>query len=325
MNKKTFMKTRQPAWEEFSELLAKRQKAKRYYLSGAEVQQFSTLYRELCNDLSMVRSRKLGEDLEAYLNALVSRGHNLFYQSPPVNVGQFWHFVFVDYPRTFRANWKYFLLASLLFFGPFLCSWVAVQIEPELAERILSSEQLEDMSTMYSEESVEERRDVSVVQFGEERSGMFGFYIFNNVGIALRTFAGGILFGVVTVYTLISNGLVLGTVSGFLLSEGHGDRFLSFIISHGSFELTAIAIAGGAGLILGHSMIHPGQQTRFQALKTRGVDALKIALGAAVMLVVAAFLEAFWSPADIPNFFKYTMGSTLWLVVALYLMFSGRK
>ncbi|QDU81914.1 hypothetical protein Pla110_36650 [Polystyrenella longa] len=325
MNKKTFMQSRRHAWEEFSDLLEKLKKSKRHYLSGPEVQQFSTLYRELCNDLSMVRSRKLGEDLEAYLNALVSQGHNLFYQSPPVNFGEFWNFVFIDYPRTFRANWKYFLLASLLFFGPFLVSWIVIQINPDLAERVISSEQLEDMSYMYSEESVEERKDVSAMEFGEQRTGMFGFYIFNNVGIALRTFAGGVLFGVITVYTLLSNGIVLGTVSGFLLSEGHGDRFLSFIISHGSFELTAIAVAGGAGLILGHAMIHPGQQTRLQSLKSRGVDALKIALGAAVMLIVAAFLEAFWSPANIPNLFKYVLGSALWAVVIIYLLLSGRK
>ncbi|MAT14241.1 MAG: hypothetical protein CMJ46_03120 [Planctomyces sp.] len=325
MNKKTFMTMRKPAWDEFSELLAKRSKTRRHPLSGPEVQQFSTLYRELCNDLSMVRSRKLGEDLEAYLNALVSEGHNSFYESPAVKLSEFWNFVFVDYPRTFRRHWRYFLMAVLLFFGPFFCSWVTIQINPSLAERVLSADQLEQASVMYSAESIEERRSADIVAYGQERTGMFGFYIFNNVGIALRTFAGGVLFGIVTVYTLLSNGIVLGTISGFLLSEGHGDRFLSFIISHGSFELTAIAIAGGAGLMLGHAMIHPGQQTRLQSLKTRGVDALKIALGAAVMLVVAAFLEAFWSPANIPNQFKYIMGSSLWLIVVFYLMFSGRR
>ncbi|MEZ6048349.1 MAG: stage II sporulation protein M [Planctomycetaceae bacterium] len=325
MNKKAFMNKRRLAWKEFSLLLEAREKARKAPLSGPEVQKFSTLYRELCNDLSLARSRNLGEDLEAYLNALVSRGHNLFYQSPPVKFRAFWDFLFVDYPQTFRAHWKYFVLAALLFFGPFFCSWIAVQINPELAERVMDREQLDQMSKMYSEDFQSQMHADSVFEFGEQRSQMFGFYIFNNVGIALKTFAGGILFGTLTVYTLLANGISIGTVSGFLISEGNGDRFLSFVISHGSFELTAIAVAGGAGLILGHALIHPRQQTRVQSLITRGTDALKIALGAAVMLVVAAFLEAFWSPANIPSIVKYIVGSSLWISVVIYLLFSGRN
>ena len=143
-------------------------------------------------------------------------------------------------------------------------------------------------------------------------------------GIALRAFAVGILMGGMTVYVLLSNGISIGATAGYLIALGHGRTFLAFVISHGSFELTAIAIAGGAGLMLGNAIVHPGQRTRVEAIRVQGLDAVKIAFGAAVMLFIAAGIEAFWSPAPIPAIFKYIVGATLWVVVYLYLFLAGR-
>jgi uncharacterized membrane protein SpoIIM required for sporulation len=152
---------------------------------------------------------------------------------------------------------------------------------------------------------------------------MFGFYINNNVGIALACFGRGILLGVGTVYTLLMNGIAIGAVVGYVCAAGHSDRFLSFAISHGSFELTAIAVAGGAGLMLGNALIHPGQRTRLESLRVRGLEAVQIAGGAAAMLAVAALIEGFWSPALIPNFVKYAVGGLLWVLVIVYLATAG--
>ena len=154
---------------------------------------------------------------------------------------------------------------------------------------------------------------------------MAGFYVNHNAGIALDCFGRGILFGLGTVYTLIENGIALGAISGYLISAGHSERFLSFVISHGSFELVAIAVAGGAGLMLGNALIHPGQRTRLESLRVRGLEAIQIACGAAAMLMVAALIEAFWSPSPaIPNFVKYAGGALLWVVVFVYLSTAGR-
>ena len=76
--------------------------------------------------------------------------------------------------------------------------------------------------------------------------------------------------------------------------------------------------------MLGNAIVHPGQRTRKEALRVQGLDAVKIAFGAAVMLFIAAGIEAFWSPAPIPAIFKYIVGATLWVVVYLYLFVAGR-
>ena len=184
----------------------------------------------------------------------------------------------------------------------------------------LLSSSARTLNTTYKGMATEQTTLISLLQ---PRATMAGFYINNNVGIALKCFALGILLGIGTVYTLLFNGIFLGAVSGYIVSQGNGDRFLSFVISHGSFELTAIAVAGGAGLMLGNALIHPGQRKRFESLQVRGLEAVQIAGGAAVMLVVAAFIEAFWSPSDIPNLVKYVVGSGLWLLVFLYLGLAG--
>jgi uncharacterized membrane protein SpoIIM required for sporulation len=98
-------------------------------------------------------------------------------------------------------------------------------------------------------------QDISERASGME-SMMAGFYVRNNVGISFQCFALGAFAGVGTMVVLVYNSIFLGTVTGFLIARGHSGRFFEFVIGHGSFELTAIAVSGAAGLILGHALVH---------------------------------------------------------------------
>jgi uncharacterized membrane protein SpoIIM required for sporulation len=320
VNKRDFVSQRRPVWGRFARGLDRLELRSFGKLSGDGVLEFSRLFREVCHDLATVRSHGWGGQLETYLNDLAARGHNLFYRAPPGAARHFFDFVAAGYPRVFRKNFGYFLAGCLLFFVPLAITWAVVQSDPELAGRILPQEQLEQMEAMYDYDP----NEGIAGGFGEERAGMGGFYVYNNVGIALRAFAAGILLGTVTAYVLLANGITIGAIAGYLIAQGKGDAFTSFVISHGSFELTAIAIAGGAGLMLGNALLHPGQRTRKEALQARGVEAVQIAAGAAVMLIVAALLEAFWSPSAISADVKYIVGGALWILVALYLLLAGR-
>ncbi len=335
MNKRQFVAQREVAWRRFEQLLDRLDTISLRRFSPAETAEFSRLFRELCYDLSLIRSRDWGHGLVSYLNDLVSRGHNAFYSSPPGNLGHLVHFLAVGFPRVFRKNIGYFLTSAAIFFGTFCMTWAVVQYNPALASRIVDRHELEMADWMYSENGPmsknkngkDEDSDTArqAAEFGQERSFMAGFYVNHNAGIALDCFGRGILFGVGTVYTLIENGIGLGAIFGYLIAAGHSSRLLSFVISHGSFELTAIAVAGGAGLMLGNALIHPGQRTRLESLRVRGFEAIQIACGAAVMLMVAALIEAFWSPAPfIPNWVKYSGGALLWILVIVYLSTAGR-
>jgi uncharacterized membrane protein SpoIIM required for sporulation len=326
MNKRQFVRQRRGAWKQFESLLKslsgvslKRRKAK-------EISVYSRLLRELSNDLATIRSRDWGLGLVDYLNALVARGHSAFYAAPPTDWSPLVRFLTAEFPRLFRRRIGYFLVAAVLFFVPGGLAWAVIQADPSLAPRLIAPEQLDEFDAMYAEQehdatSAAEGR----FRFEEERTAMAGFYIQHNVGIALQCFARGILFGVGTVCTLLYNGIAIGAVGGYVVARGHGQRFLSFVVSHGSFELTAIAVAGGAGLMLGDALIHPGNRTRLEALRVHGLEAVQIAGGAAAMLVVAALIEGYWSPAPIPAVFKYAAGAVLWTLVILYLSLAGRE
>jgi uncharacterized membrane protein SpoIIM required for sporulation len=156
-------------------------------------------------------------------------------------------------------------------------------------------------------------------------SAMAGHYVYNNISIAFRCFALGIFLGLGTVYVLVFNGIALGTFAGYVIAQGHGENFLSFVVSHGSFELTAIVISGAAGLILGHGIVAPGRLSRSQSLRRRGLVAVQLVMGAGAMLAVAALIEAFWSPSPLHPMVKYIGGGVLWMVVFAYLAFAGRN
>ncbi len=316
-----FLRTRRDAWQEFDTLLHRIERGRRARLSGEELAAFSRLLRAVSYDLATVRSREWGSGLEERLNNLARRGHNQFYRAPPGRLRDVLHFLAFGFPTLLRTNARFFWMSFALFTIPGVIAGLAVWNEPTIAGRVLPAHHLVMMEEMYSEDSWDDHE-------GGAEAAMAGFYVYNNVGIAFRCFATGVLFGVGTVFFLIYNSIVLGTITSFVIGYGHGPRFLPFVIGHGAFELTAIVVAGAAGLILGSAVVRPQPRTRIDALKARGRDAVRLAAGAGVMLAVAAIIEGFWSPTAIGgeynNTIKYAVGALLWLVVVAYLALSGR-
>lgn len=325
MNKRQFVARREAEWKAFEALLDRFHKRDRSQWDEDHEGQFSRRMREVCHDLSLVQSRGWGRSLTSYLNDLVTRGHNTFYRAPPARLRGLRDFVVTGFPRVFRRNLWYFITSCLLFFGPLAVTWVLVQREPDLARRVVPIEQLELAAESYESapnaagSSWRKTKDDS-----GQRLIMAGFYTQHNISIAFDCFGRGILLGIGTAYTLLYNGIAIGAIAGYLVGTGRHSKFLTFVISHGAFELVAIAIAGGAGLVLGHALLHPGRRSRLEALAERGREAIQLAAGAGGMLLIAAMIEAFWSPADIPDVLKVMVGILLWILVAVYLSLSGR-
>lgn len=320
MNRERFIRQRRGDWQQFETLLGKMKASRMSRWTGREITQLSGLYRSLCYDLSLVQSREWGARLEQYLNDLVAQGHNCLYRSPPRSLDSALSFLSDGFPALLRKRKHFFFVSLALFAVPFLIAMFVAMVDPVLAERIVDKAQMEGAGDSYSDSLY---TDIDQ-KYAEERSFMAGFYVWNNVGIAFQCFGRGALFGVGTVVTLLFNGMVLGAISGYLINRGYGDNFFSFAISHGSFELTAIVIAGAAGLLIGWGLVHPGQHSRLESLRIHGMDAIKLGSGAGFMLVIAALIEAYFSPLPIPHVFKYVVGTLLWILVFCYLMLGGR-
>lgn len=319
MSREIFEKSHELQWralEASLERLERREKSR----GGEAAPDFPELYRQVCHHLALARHRRYGADLELRLNRLVLRGHQQLYRSRSGGLAAALRFAAADFPRLVRSEAKLVLLSLLLFAGPLLAMLLAVPGRPELALSVLPPSTVEEMGQSYSPEgSLEAGRPV------DSDVLMFGFYIYNNIGIAFRTFAGGILGGLGSIFFLVYNGLAIGAVAGHIGSMGYQDNFYPFVIGHGAFELTAIVLAGAAGLRLGLALLAPGRLSRGQALLAAGRRATGMVYGVAGMLTIAAFLEAFWSPSAAPALIKLIVGGLLWLYVLFYFLVAGRS
>jgi len=193
-------------------------------------------------------------------------------------------------------------------------------VQPELAHSVFDIEQLAQMEHMY-----DPANDDRIGRDSGTDLMMFGHYIMNNISIGFRSFASGLLVGIGSVLVLVSNGVMIGTVAGHLTGIGYGGPFWRFVVGHSAPELLAIVISGGAGMRLGFALIAPGQLGRVAALLAAGRIGARLILGVFVMLLAAAFIEAFWSSiAALPDVVKYGSGGAIWLTVLVWLGFGGR-
>ncbi|MCB9797786.1 MAG: stage II sporulation protein M [Alphaproteobacteria bacterium] len=279
-------------------------------------------YRAACQQLALARHRGYSASLIDSLNDLSVRAHVQLYGRRPAPWGRLLRMVLQDFPAKVRAEWRLMAVATFLFFGPLVFTMLLCANEPENVYLSLDPMQVAQMEAMYdpaSDHWETEREDSGDLV-------MFGFYIRNNVGIALRTFGMGLLLGVGSALTLIFNGVTIGSVAGYLTGIGYGSTFWPFVAGHGSFELTAIVVAGASGLKVGLSVLNPGRRTRALAFREEARDALVLVAGFSAMLFVAAIIEAFWSSSRaIPPQVKIPVGLTLWVLVLAWLGLGGRS
>jgi uncharacterized membrane protein SpoIIM required for sporulation len=141
----------------------------------------------------------------------------------------------------------------------------------------------------------------------------------NNLTVSFVTFAGGIVFGLGTFLSLFNNGMMLGVIGVACHQYGMSILLWSFVAPHGSLELPAILIAGGAGFRLGHAMLFPGNLRWKDSIAQGGLEATRLVSGVIPMLVVAGCLEGFFSPSHAPICLKFTVGAMLFTLLNLWL------
>lgn len=282
---------------------------------------FPADYRRLCQHLAVAKSRRYAPDLTNRLNGLVQLAYQTLYGQEIRNQGIFLEFLRYGFPAALRSNASYLWISAAVFVLPFVGMLIACLVSDQMIYSVMDAGNVRMMESMY---------EPSAEKLGRERQSdsdimMFGFYIYNNIGIAFKCFATGLFAGIGSLFMLAYNGLVLGGVSGHLTSLSYTETFYPFVVGHGSFELTAIVFSGAAGLKLGFALLAPGLHSRIKALQIAASDAIKIMYGVFIMLFIAAFIEAFWSSSSIlPNAVKYSVGALMWLLVYYYCFFYAR-
>ena len=141
----------------------------------------------------------------------------------------------------------------------------------------------------------------------------------------LLAFAAGILLCVVTAFILVSNGANIGQAAGLFAAVGEQPKFYGLILPHGLLELSAIIVAGGAGLAVGWAVIDPGDRTRRVALAEQGRRSAVIALGLALAFVVAGAIEGFVTPSGLPTPMRVAIGLSVFVAFWTYVTVLGRR
>lgn len=321
---RSFVERREADWERLDALVQRARLRGASALSVEEVADFPPLYRSVCADLAFAEASGYGVELVASLHALVGAGHGLLYGAHAKGRGRratrraltsAW---LVAFPRAVRERWRPMALAAALFFVPLAVGLAVTLAEPSFAYRLVPRAMLEPLTEAYAQGFSHGRA------FGED-AGMAGFYVNNNVGIALRAFALGATLGLGTAFYLVQNGLSIGCILGYVASQGAGENLLTFVVGHGALELGAIVVAGGGGLSLGWSIVSPGALTRTASVQREARSLVVVVLGAAAMLLGAAAVEGFWSSSSAPDAVKRAAGAGLFVLVAAYFTFAGRR
>ena len=317
MTQQSFVSRREKTWNEFEALVSGGRKKLK-----ARASWFPPAYRELTGDLNTARAHGFDPSIIERLNSLVLEGNQILYSRRSWSLKSAAEFILAAFPRAVRSQWRSLGVSLLIFYGlAFFSGFLCVR-NPSMVYQILGGDTVSGLEEMYNPDSSHYLvpRDVS------SDADMFGFYIYNNITIAFRTFAGGILAGIGSLVILCFNSVFLGAAAAYIINSGFGDTFFPFIIAHSSFELTAIILSAQGGLILGYRFFFTKGLSRSASVKLAGKTALPIIAGAALMLIVAACIEAFWSSHhEFPPALRYGAGIAAWALVIIYFVFAGRR
>lgn len=324
MRQRTFETIYQPFWDNFANQLENLENTrKKDKTTTPQKADFPANYQTICQHLAIAEARAYSPLLITRLRQLVQRGHQLLYQHRSNLLQRILQFIDYGFPQNVRAQKGLLITTTLLFYGTGLLAALINIFFPDFIYLFMSPYDVQALERMY-DPALEWVGPLS--RRGSDQDwAMFGYYIFNNIGIAFTTFASGLLVCLGTLFYLVYNALIMGLVACHLSLNGYGQTFWPFVITHGAFELTAITLAASAGLKLGLAVLVPKRKTRLDSVRYAASQAINLVLGAFIMLLIAAFIEAYWSSMNTSPTIRYLVGTICWILVYSYFLFAGRR
>jgi len=292
------------------ELLARRRR-----LSGAEADELVALYQRTATHLSLVQSSGADAALVSRLSGLVAEGRAAVTGTSGASWATVSRFVTVAFPvAVWRARWWWIWIAiGTVVVATTIGVWIAMN--PDVRNAIATPEEIQKLVNQDFAD-----------YYTDSAAGSFAFKVWtNNAWVAAQALVLGAALCVGGVYILWENALNVGIVGGLMAAGGRLDLFFGLITPHGLLELTAVFIAGGAGIRLGWQFIAPGPRPRSVALAEEGRTTLTIALGLVVVLLVSGVVEAFVTPSGWPTWVRIGIGVAVWLAFLTYVVVFGRR
>ncbi len=278
MKESAFVKQNKARWQLFEEAI-KRQ--------DGDPDRLAQLYIQVTDDLSYARTKYPNTRTANYLNALAAKIRSGIYRNKPEDSSRFITFWKYDVPLAMYDARKPLFYSFLVFVIAGLMGVISAIYDESFARLIMGDDYI-NMTL----ENIKNGTPTGVYGMFDE-GNMFFMITLNNIMVSFNVFVYGIFCSVGTAYRLFQNGIMLGAFLSFFYKESSLVHALPVIMLHGTIELSAIVIAGGAGFLMGNSLIFPGTYSRLESFKQGSIKGMKIMVGLVPFFVIAGFIESF--------------------------------
>jgi uncharacterized membrane protein SpoIIM required for sporulation len=279
--------------------------------------ELTDLYIRLTDDLAYSKTFYPRSKTTDYLNTLTTRIHQKIYQSKKEKIGRFKIFWLQELPHLFYKQRFKLLSSFILFFIAVLIGAVSAANDDGFVRTILG-----DRYVNMTLENIKENDPMAVYKKMNEVEMFLGI-TFNNIRVSFFAFISGLLLSFGTGLLLLQNGIMLGSFQYFFYEQGLLTESILAVWIHGTLEISAIIIAGGAGLVMGNSILFPGTFSRRESFSQGAREGMKIVIGLIPVFIMAGFLEGFITRhTDMPLFINlFIILASLGFVLFYFLLY----
>lgn len=314
-----FIRRHRPRWSQAERLLARIDTEGLESLPERDVLEFGDLYRELSDHLVRARTEFSNPETVEYLNALVARGYAVIYRGRRRRPKAALRFLRSEFPRLCRSRKAEIFLALAAFGFGFLFGGIAGVADPESVSYLVERSYAGVNPSSYLESK-------GSLSGPGEAAMMMGVVSTNNIRVAIMAFALGVTFGIGTLAILFYNGAMLASFSSIFVRDGSGLELFGVLAPHGLIEMTAMILAGAAGLIVGRAILAPGHRRRTLALREDGKAAFLMLAGSIPIFLVAMVIESTLSKFQwVGTWPKIFFGVLALAVVLAWILLGGRR
>ncbi len=279
MNEIQFLHRNIKKWEAFESLLE--------HKSQANPDVVSDMFINLTDDLAYSRTYFPDAKTTSYLNQLTQKAHGILSQNKPMSKNRIKTFWTSEFPLLVYASRKEIFVSFLILVVSVLVGILSTKYDNGFT-RIIMGDRYVNMSLANIQKG-----DPLAVYKSMNQVDMFLGITLNNIRVSFIAFVMGLLTPVGTGFMIMRNGVMLGTFHAFLAGQGFLLDSIATIWVHGTYEIFAITVAGGAGIVIGNSIIFPGTFSRLDSFRKGAIRGSKLVIGLVPVFIIAGFLESF--------------------------------
>lgn len=318
-----FRAEREADWLRLETLLdlVERKSPKR--LTNEDLIELPRLYRATLSALSIARDTSLDASMVTYLESLSTRAYFILYGCRDPLWRQIGGFFTGGWSAAVRGIWSEIALIAALFFASALAGYCLVVSDPAWFSALVSPEMAGGRDMQATAQHLR-----ATLYDPPERGGLevFATYLFtHNAQISILAFALGFAFGIPTFFLIAQNGIMLGAFYAVFAPKGLAFGLTGWLLIHGTTELSAIILAGAAGLHIGRAVAFPGSRTRFAAAGEAGRRGALVMIGVVIMLLVAGLLEGFARQLITADTARYAIAAAMLALWVGYFALGGRQ